>query len=55
MSGYGIDVTKMMQSAGWTAKKATRHLSLEEDSMTWIAGPVVIAGSDADVLQGYHE
>jgi len=43
MSGFGINVTKLMQSAGWPHKKATRQQASDEESMTWVAGLILIA------------
>jgi predicted metal-binding protein len=43
MSGFGINVTKLMQSAGWPFKKATRQQASDGESMTWVAGLVLIA------------
>jgi len=39
MSGFGIDVTQLMHSAGWSAKKAN---SKDSESMTWLAALVLI-------------
>jgi len=43
MSGFGINVTKLMQSAGWPYNKATRQQASDEESMTWVAGLILIA------------
>jgi len=43
MSGFGINVTKLMQSAGWPYNKATRQQAADEESMTWVAGLILIA------------
>ena len=43
MSGFGINVTMLMQSAGWPFKKATRQQASDEESMTWVAGLILIA------------
>ncbi len=42
MSGFGIDVARLMQSAGWPAKKANPEHASDAESMTWVAGLVVI-------------
>ena len=43
MSGFGINVTMLMQSAGWPHNKATRQQASDEESMTWVAGLILIA------------
>ena len=43
MSGFGIDVTKLMQSAGWPSNKANRSQTSDGESMTWVAGLILIA------------
>jgi len=43
MSGFGINVSKLMHSAGWSLEKATQEQASDEESMTWVAGLVVIA------------
>jgi predicted metal-binding protein len=43
MSGFGINVTQLMQSAGWPFIKATRQEASNEESMTWVAGLILIA------------
>ena len=45
MSGFGINVTRLMQSAGWQAPIASREQASLENSMTWVAGLIVIASS----------
>jgi predicted metal-binding protein len=42
MSGFGIDVTKLMQTAGWQIKKITSESSSDADSMSWVAGLVLL-------------
>lgn len=39
MSGFGIDVGKLMRSAGWTGEKAVPEA---DSKMTWVAGLVLI-------------
>jgi len=43
MSGFGINVAKLMQSAGWPAKKAIHENASDMESMTWVAGLIIIA------------
>ena len=42
MSGFGINVAKLMQSAGWPADVADRSHASDQQSMTWIAGLVLL-------------
>lgn len=42
MSGYGINVSKLMAAAGWPAKIDVRPRQSEEGSMSWVAGLIVI-------------
>ncbi len=37
MSGFGVDVSKMMQAAGWSAEVATTT----SNTMSWVAGMVL--------------
>jgi predicted metal-binding protein len=43
MSGFGINVSRLMHSAGWSLEKATRAQASDEESMTWVAGLIMIA------------
>lgn len=43
MSGFGIDVARLMQTAGWPAKKAESEFASDAESMTWVAGLILIA------------
>ena len=43
MSGFGINVGKMMEAAGWPAMKHTPHEGPSAEAMTWVAGLVMIA------------
>jgi predicted metal-binding protein len=43
MSGFGIDVSKLMQSSGWPGKKTEYANSSGEDKMSWIAGLILLA------------
>lgn len=42
MSGFGINVGKMMEAAGWSAAKNIPSMDPEAESMTWVAGLVMI-------------
>ena len=46
MSGFGINVTALMRSAGWPLKPARPNDAVDSESMTWVAGLILIAGSD---------
>lgn len=41
MSGFGINVTKLMQSAGWNSQKAKIVLT-GADNMSWLAGLILL-------------
>jgi len=43
MSGFGIDVTQLMQSSGWPAQKAEKENFSGEDATSWVAGLILIA------------
>jgi predicted metal-binding protein len=43
MSGFGVNVAKLMQAAGWPAKMTSREEASDEESMTWVAGLVLIS------------
>lgn len=43
MSGFGIDVTQLMMSSGWSAEKARRSNVFDKDSTSWVAGLVMLA------------
>ena len=42
MSGFGIDVARLMQTAGWPAKKADPAHASDAQSLTWVAGLILI-------------
>lgn len=42
MSGFGIDVTKLMNSAGWNSEKALKKNVNNADSISWIAGLILL-------------
>lgn len=43
MSGFGIDVTTMMQTAGWPVKEIITKKASENERMAWVAGLVLLA------------
>jgi predicted metal-binding protein len=43
MSGFGIDVTRLMISAGWPSEKADPEKLPDKDTNTWVAGLILIA------------
>jgi predicted metal-binding protein len=43
MSGFGINVVKLMQSAGWSAEKTNQKKASDTESMTWVAGLIMLA------------
>lgn len=42
MSGFGIDVSKLMSAAGWSSKITPRQSDGTETSSSWVAGLVVL-------------
>lgn len=42
MSGFGINVAKLMQLAGWPVKKQTLEDKSDTQSMTWVAGLILL-------------
>jgi len=42
MSGFGINVAKLMQSAGWPASPTSQKEAGQSDSMSWVAGLVLV-------------
>ena len=42
MSGYGINVSKLMSSAGWSSKMDKTHDKTDDESMSWVAGLILI-------------
>jgi predicted metal-binding protein len=42
MSGFGIDVFDLMETCGWPANVNTSEVELDPDSMSWLAGLVMI-------------
>lgn len=43
MSGFGIDVTQLMLSSGWSAQKAENKNLSNMDSLSWVAGLIMLA------------
>ena len=43
MSGFGIDVTQLMRSSGWSAQKSENKNSSNKDALSWVAGLVMLA------------
>lgn len=43
MSGFGIDVTKLMASCGWQGQKAEESDAADKPSTSWLAGLVLLA------------
>ena len=43
MSGFGIDVTRLMISSGWSALKAKDTNLSDKDAVSWVAGLILLA------------
>jgi predicted metal-binding protein len=43
MSGFGIDVTQLMKSSGWSARKAEIPNLPDKDASSWVAGLIMLA------------
>ncbi|WP_372683785.1 DUF2284 domain-containing protein [Desulfosarcina sp.] len=43
MSGFGIDVTRLMLSSGWPGQKAENSNSSDKDATSWVAGLILLA------------
>lgn len=43
MSGFGVDVTRLMHASGWNATKAVASDLADKDDTSWVAGLVVLA------------
>jgi len=43
MSGFGIDVTQLMLTSGWSAQKAEKSDSSDDNDTSWVAGLILIA------------
>ncbi len=46
MSGFGINVAELMKSAGMTAEKANFRDASDRESMTWVAGLVLVPANN---------
>lgn len=45
MSGYGINVSRLMAAAGWPSKinlRHDKHDKTDDESMSWVAGLIII-------------
>lgn len=42
MSGYGINVSKLMEAAGWPLKINNRQDETGDEPMSWVAGLIII-------------
>ena len=45
MSGYGIDVARLMISCGWPANAAAAVDASDKQSMSWVAGLILVAAA----------
>ena len=43
MSGFGIDVTQLMKTSGWSGQKADEADASDKDAMSWVADLVMLA------------
>ena len=43
MSGFGIDVTRLMESSGWSAPKAEKADLSGNNATSWVAGLILLA------------
>jgi len=43
MSGFGIDVTQLMVSCGWSGQTAKETDAANEESTSWVAGLILLA------------
>jgi predicted metal-binding protein len=42
MSGFGVDVFDLMETCGWPANLASREAGSDADSLSWVAGLIMI-------------
>jgi hypothetical protein len=42
MSGFGINVSRLMQAAGWSGETIVRDGIAEPTNMSWVAGLVMV-------------
>ena len=43
MSGFGINVTEMMKSSGWSAPISDKSNASDKDATSWVAGLIMLA------------
>jgi predicted metal-binding protein len=43
MSGFGVDVTLLMKSSGWSAPRAEKSNLSDKDATSWVAGLIMLA------------
>lgn len=43
MSGFGIDVTRLMESSGWSAPKADKADLSDKNTISWVGGLILLA------------
>lgn len=43
MSGFGIDVTPLIKSSGWSAPVAEKSNTSDKDATSWVAGLIMLA------------
>jgi len=43
MSGFGIDVTQLIKSSGWSAPKSEKSNVSDKDATSWMAGLIMLA------------
>jgi predicted metal-binding protein len=43
MSGFGIDVTLLMESSGWSAPRAEKSDLSDKNATSWVAGLILLA------------
>jgi len=43
LSGFGVDVTLMMKSSGWSSSKAKNSNESRKDDTTWVAGLIMLS------------
>lgn len=42
MSGFGVDVTRLMASSGWSAPKEEKSDLSGKDATSWVAGLIML-------------
>ena len=51
MSGFGIDVARLMQTANWPSARANPDSTGNSESMTWVAGLIVLGDAQESLAQ----